>query len=85
MCNVKLLTVAIATALINLSPLNTALAAEPTMEKCYGVAKGGKNDCGAKGRNSCAGQIKQDADPHAWIFVPKGVCHKIVGGTLESD
>jgi uncharacterized membrane protein len=50
------------------------------MEKCYGVAKAGKNDCAAKG-HSCAGQSKVDNDPNEWIFLPKGVAAKI-GGTV---
>ncbi len=51
-------------------------------EKCYGVVKAGKNDCGAKdGSHSCAGQAKTDADPNEWIFVPDGLCEKLAGGT----
>ena len=32
-------------------------APEPTFkaEKCYGIAKAGKNDCASTGANSCAG------------------------------
>ncbi len=57
------------------------------MEKCYGVAKAGKNDCassapGAAG-TSCAGTSTQDKDTNAWIYIPKGTCDKIVGGTLK--
>lgn len=62
----------------------TAQAADPIkMEKCYGVAKAGKNDCGTKGGNSCAGQVKFARSSNAWIFVPKGTCEKIEGGSLE--
>lgn len=56
------------------------LANGPEMEKCYGVVKAGKNDCATKGGNSCAAQVKQNNDPNAWIFMPKGTCSKIVGG-----
>jgi uncharacterized membrane protein len=56
-----------------------ALAAKPGMEKCAGIVKAGKNDCGTA-TNACAGTVKRDADPNAWIFVPKGTCDKIVGG-----
>lgn len=52
-------------------------------EKCYGVAKAGKNDCGANG-HSCAGQAAKDADGKEWIYVPKGTCEKIVGGSLTA-
>ena len=52
-------------------------------EKCYGVAKASKNDCASKdGKNSCAGNAKKDADPNTWIYVTKGTCEKIAGGTL---
>lgn len=50
-------------------------------EKCYGVAKAGKNDCAAKdGSSSCAGQSKKDADANNWVYVPAGLCDKLVGG-----
>lgn len=55
------------------------LAAEN--EKCAGVVKAGKNDC-ATTANSCAGQVKVDSNKDAWIYVPKGTCEKIVGGTV---
>lgn len=59
-------------------------ATAPAMEKCYGVAKAGKNDCGVPGGNACAAQAKHSGDPQDWIFVPKGVCEKIVGGSLTA-
>ncbi len=50
-------------------------------EKCYGVVKAGKNDCAAKdGSNSCAGQSKADSSANDWVFLPTGVCDKLVGG-----
>ena len=58
-----------------------ALAAKPEMEKCAGIAKAGKNDCGTA-KSSCAGTSKMDNDPNAWIYVPKGTCDKIVGGKV---
>lgn len=51
-------------------------------EKCYGIAKAEKNDCASKdGSNSCAGSMKKDG---GWLYVPKGACEKIIGGTLEA-
>ena len=50
-------------------------------EKCYGVAKAGKNDCASTGNNSCGGTSKQNGDRKAWIFVPEGYCERIVGGS----
>lgn len=53
-----------------------------TAEKCYGVAVAGKNDCGATGSHSCAGEAKMTSDPKSWIYVPTGTCQKIVGASL---
>lgn len=60
-------------------------APEPTFkaEKCYGIAKAGKNDCASTGNNSCAGTSRADADPRAWIYVPAGYCERIVAGSLK--
>lgn len=56
----------------------------PTMEKCYGIVKAGKNDCGIKSQGtSCSGQAKKDGIADAWIYVPRGTCDKIVGGSTE--
>lgn len=51
-------------------------------EKCYGIAKAGKNDCASTGNNSCGGSSKVNADPKAWIYVPAGYCERIVGASL---
>ena len=50
-------------------------------EKCYGVSKAGKNDC-QTATSACAGTSKEDGDPTAFIYVPKGTCEKIVGASL---
>jgi uncharacterized membrane protein len=52
-------------------------------EKCYGIAKAGKNDCASTGNNSCAATSKADSDPRAWIYVPAGYCERIVSGSLK--
>lgn len=44
------------------------------MEKCYGVALAGKNDCKAGAGTSCAGTSKKDYQGNAWKNVPKGTC-----------
>lgn len=46
-------------------------------EKCYGVAKAGKNDCAAGPGTSCAGTSKADYQGNAWKYVAKGTCSKI--------
>lgn len=51
-------------------------------ERCYGVAKAGKNDC-ATATSACAGSAKQDFQKDAWVYVPKGTCQKLAGGTPE--
>jgi len=62
--------------------MTTAQAADDGKEKCYGVAKAGKNDCApASGAHSCAGQAKKDNDPGDWKFVAKGTCDKMGGKT----
>ena len=53
------------------------------MEKCYGVAKAGKNDC-QTANSSCAGTSKTDGQKDAFVLVPKGSCEKLVGGSTES-
>jgi len=58
-------------------------AGKVAKEKCYGVAKAAKNDCGVKGGHSCAGQAKTDNDPKEWVYLPKGTCAKIAGGSLS--
>lgn len=47
------------------------------MEKCYGVALAGKNDCKAGPGTTCAGTSKVDYQGNAWKNVPKGTCTTI--------
>lgn len=58
-----------------------ALAAEPKgMEKCFGVAKAGKNDCGSnKTAHACAGQSKMDNDKNDFKYVKTGTCTQLGG------
>jgi uncharacterized membrane protein len=61
-----------------------APAAKPPFEseKCYGIAKAGKNDCQTT-NSSCAGTSKRDSQGDAWVYMPKGSCGKIVNGSLQ--
>lgn len=59
---------------------NAQAADKVEMEKCYGVAKAGKNDCAGNG-HSCAAQSKSDQSAKEWIHLPKGTCDRIVGGS----
>ena len=53
------------------------------MEKCFGVAMAGQNDCAAGPGTTCAGTSKVDYQGNAWKSVPKGSCVKM-GGTLTA-
>ncbi|MGH8580577.1 MAG: BufA1 family periplasmic bufferin-type metallophore [Gammaproteobacteria bacterium] len=71
-------------ALCSLGLANDVQAQERQGEKCYGVAKAGKNDC-QTATSACAGSAKQNGDPTAFIYVPKGTCEKIVGSSLTAQ
>ena len=47
------------------------------MEKCYGVALAGKNDCKAGKGTTCAGTSKVDFQGNAWSLVKQGTCEKV--------
>jgi uncharacterized membrane protein len=52
--------------------VGTASAQE--MEKCFGVALAGQNDCAAGEGTTCAGTSKVDYQGNAWKSVAKGTC-----------
>ena len=80
----KLLSVAIG-GLLALGLAGTASAASKDMEKCYGIAKAGMNDCGSKkAGHSCAGHAKMDSDPNDFVAVPKGTCDKLANGSTTA-
>lgn len=54
-----------------------APAEEKKMEKCYGVARAGQNDCAAGPGTSCAGTSTRDWQGNAWKLVPEGTCTSI--------
>jgi uncharacterized membrane protein len=76
----------IALATLALSALTTGLATaadmakdkaaadKPAVEKCYGVAMAGKNDCQAGAGTTCAGTSKMDYQANAFKNVPVGTC-----------
>ncbi|NEX48663.1 DUF2282 domain-containing protein [Rhodobacter sp. ETT8] len=55
-----------------------AMASTPVMaqdmEKCFGVALAGQNDCAAGPGTTCAGTSKVDYQGNAWKLVPAGTC-----------
>ena len=52
----------------------TTAAAETKMEKCFGVALAGQNDCAAGAGTTCAGTSKVDYQGNSWKLVPEGTC-----------
>jgi len=76
-------TAMLAAAVGSLFVLSTAAfsADDANFEKCYGVAKAGKNDC-AGAAHACAGQGKKEASDKEFVKLPKGTCERLVGGTL---
>ena len=82
----KLHTIAAASTLLGALAVAAGTVAQtkdPDMtgkEKCFGVAKAGKNDCAA-GAHSCAGQATKDGDKSSFIALPAGVCARLSGGS----
>lgn len=58
---------------LSMAAVSTAHAADD-MEKCFGVAMKGHNDCAAGAGTTCAGTAKMDYQANAWKLVPKGSC-----------
>ena len=54
-----------------------SVAQKTPMEKCYGVAKAGENDCAAGPGTSCAGTSTRDYQGDAWKLVKKDSCESI--------
>ncbi|HWU01159.1 MAG TPA: DUF2282 domain-containing protein [Novosphingobium sp.] len=79
--NIASITASLAIALATAAVTGAATAAHaadmPKTEKCYGVAKAGKNDCKAGAGTSCAGTSKADYQGNAWKLVKAGTCTAI--------
>jgi uncharacterized membrane protein len=62
---------------------------QPTLDKCFGVALKGNNDCAAGPGTTCAGTASADYQSNAWKYVPKGTCATITTpkgtGSLEPN
>lgn len=59
---------------LSMVAVSTVHAADANMEKCFGVAMKGHNDCAAGAGTTCAGTSKMDYQANAWKLVPKGTC-----------
>ncbi len=57
------------------------MAAKKGFEKCAGIVKAGKNDCGTS-KHSCSGKAAKDGIAEEWLYVPNGTCSKIVGASI---
>ena len=80
--NTKTLATSVITTLLALG-VTHAYADDAKAEKCYGIVKANKNDCQTRS-NACAGHATADRQADAWVYLPKGTCEKVAGGTLAS-
>lgn len=70
------------TAALMAMPAHAAMEGNHSQdERCFGIVKMKQNDCGTS-QHTCANQAKTNGDPEEWIYVPKGTCERIVGGSL---
>ena len=79
-----ILATAVAGLLTAAVSLTSVAADKPKVEKCYGISKAGQNDC-QTANSACAATSKHDGQKDAWIYVVKGTCEKIVGGSLKPE
>ncbi len=84
----NLVSIASASALIGLAAVaaanpSNAASHKPAVEKCFGVALAGKNDCKAGPGTTCAGTSKISYQGNAFKDVKAGSCAKL-GGTLTA-
>lgn len=83
MNNHKAITATLVAGVLSLAATGADEAHAKGKEKCYGVVKAAHNDCAnAAGTHSCAAQGVADGDGGEWVTVPKGLCEKLVGGSL---
>ena len=78
-----LIQLAVATTLVLTMTQAFAATSDKNMEKCYGISKAGMNDC-QTATASCAGSATKDKQADAFLFLPKGMCNRIVGGELKA-
>jgi uncharacterized membrane protein len=78
--NQRLIVSSALASVLALGLASQASAAESTKEKCFGIAKAGKNDCAnLSGSHSCAGQATVDKSAVDWNYVAKGTCKDLKG------
>lgn len=69
--------IATAVAFAAAAAMASTSASAEDMEKCYGVALAGENDCAAGPGTSCEGTSTVDYQGNAWSLVPAGTCEEI--------
>jgi uncharacterized membrane protein len=62
---------------------HNAAVARDAPERCFGVARAGRNDCRTHS-HVCAGWAHSDRDQDAFVYVPTGTCERLVGGRADA-
>ena len=88
LANGAVLGAAIGLSLLAVQQFTHVLPGSPTAfslerERCYGVVRAGRNDCGTS-KHACAGQAARDRDREEWLMLPAGTCLRIAGGQLKA-
>ncbi len=81
--DIKLAITAAVAGVVTFAAASALAADKPAQEKCFGVAAAHQNDC-ATANNSCAGSAGKDRQADAFVYLPKGLCTKIAGGTTTA-
>lgn len=69
--------IAAAVSLAGIAAHADEMKKDAAMEKCFGVAMAGQNDCAAGPGTTCAGTATKDYQGNAWKLVPAGTCTMI--------
>jgi uncharacterized membrane protein len=80
MNSLKLTTALTLAALVSgtaMAQSNAQAVKTSAVEKCFGVAHAGQNDCKAGAGTTCAGTSHKDYQGNAWKNVPAGTCTSI--------
>ena len=81
--NIKLAIAAAIAGAVTVAATSAVAADKPAQEKCFGISAAHQNDC-ATATNSCQGSSEKDRQPDAFVYLPKGLCSKIAGGTTAA-
>jgi uncharacterized membrane protein len=73
---------ALSAMLAALHATTTNNSGQQERERCYGIVRAGNNDC-ANSKHSCVNKSPANGSNAEWIMLPKGICKRIVGGSLS--